>query len=60
MFFLCFDKEFDIYLVGLGQAMVFGTQNSQKCPNISTLVLQRCSKLKNPETLERKIARLDI
>uniref|UniRef100_A0A453GEN7 Uncharacterized protein n=2 Tax=Aegilops tauschii subsp. strangulata TaxID=200361 RepID=A0A453GEN7_AEGTS len=29
-------------------------EQPKKYPNMSTLVLQRCSQLKNPETLERK------
>ncbi|VAH80286.1 unnamed protein product [Triticum turgidum subsp. durum] len=41
----------------IGQAMGFGIWNNKKYPNISTLVLQRCSQLKNPETLERKTVR---
>jgi hypothetical protein len=50
------DKEFDIYLVGLGQTMVLGTQNNKQYPNM----LQICSKLRNPETLERKIVMLNV
>ncbi|VAH64790.1 unnamed protein product [Triticum turgidum subsp. durum] len=41
----------------IGQATGFGIWNNKKYPNISTPVLQRCSQLKNPETLERKTVR---